>query len=383
MSSPAVGLLRALTVDVVTRIKAEIRLVGFWHNTYAQNTLRAWVATRLAEPMIDGEDLFDFSRIDPVADRLVELAKANHARLAASQWQPRGSSRSPGAAVVGYFADARSQCPACLDEHRRPDLRRPPSERRRTVGLTVDLDGSPRLHAPAGISPDVLATWAWSKRGWVFRKLAGSTCCCPPAPARYSSPGEGFDYLGRHYRLQLTDDPPGAAVKLERGRLRMPRTRQTLTTRAEAVMRWYRQRGAIWLPRRIRPWAERMGLRPGDLDIRDLGYRWGSLGKSDRLNIHWAAMQLPVSLLDYVIVHELAHIEQTRHTPAFWATVERALPDYDQRRNPPRRSRHHPLARLRGSWCRNGCWDAIPGWAGRMTSTQRFVSVSEPPSRKR
>ena len=71
-------------MDVVSRIKAEIRLVGFWHNTYAQNTLRAWVATRLAEPMIDGEDLFDFGRINPVADRLVELAKANHARLAAS-----------------------------------------------------------------------------------------------------------------------------------------------------------------------------------------------------------------------------------------------------------------------------------------------------------
>ena len=51
-----------------------------------------------------------------------------------------------------------------------------------------------------------------------------------------------------------------------------------------------------------------------------------------RTNIHWAAMQLAVSPLDYVIVHELAHIEQPRHTPAFWATVERALPDYDQRR---------------------------------------------------
>ena len=77
-------------MDVVTRIKAEISLVGFWHNTYAQNTLRAWVATRLAEPMIDGEDLFDFTRINPVADRLVELAKANHARL--------GRKPMPGAA---------------------------------------------------------------------------------------------------------------------------------------------------------------------------------------------------------------------------------------------------------------------------------------------
>jgi type I restriction enzyme R subunit len=77
-------LLRELTVDVVTHIKAEISLVGFWHNAYAQNTMRAWMATRLAEPMIDGEDLFDFTRTPLVADRLVELARANHARLAAS-----------------------------------------------------------------------------------------------------------------------------------------------------------------------------------------------------------------------------------------------------------------------------------------------------------
>jgi type I restriction enzyme, R subunit len=84
ISSPLEALLRDLTVDVVTHIKAEICLVGFWHNTYAQNTLRAWMATRLAEPIVDGEDLFDFTRTTPVADRLVELAKANHAQLAAS-----------------------------------------------------------------------------------------------------------------------------------------------------------------------------------------------------------------------------------------------------------------------------------------------------------
>jgi type I restriction enzyme, R subunit len=84
LSSPAEALLRELTVDIVTHIKAEIVLVGFWHNAYDQGTLRAWIATRLAEPMIDGSDLFDFARATPVADRLVELAKANHARLAAS-----------------------------------------------------------------------------------------------------------------------------------------------------------------------------------------------------------------------------------------------------------------------------------------------------------
>jgi predicted metal-dependent hydrolase len=206
------------------------------------------------------------------------------------------------------------------------------SEQRRTLGITVDRDGSLLLHAPAGIGAESLAAWAWSKRRWVFRKLAEKHLLLPASPTKEFVTGEGFHYLGRHYRLQLSDDPPCTAVKLERGRLRMPRARADAGDGAEAVRHWYRQRGSIWLPRRIRPWADRMGVQPGDLDVRDLGYRWGSLGKNDRLNIHWAAMQLTTSLLDYVIVHELAHIGQPRHTPIFWATVERTLPDYDQRR---------------------------------------------------
>jgi type I restriction enzyme R subunit len=75
------AVLRELTVDLVREIWAEIGLVGFWQNPHAQNTLRSRLATRLAEPMVNGDDLFDFARTTALADRLVELAKANHARL--------------------------------------------------------------------------------------------------------------------------------------------------------------------------------------------------------------------------------------------------------------------------------------------------------------
>jgi Protein of unknown function DUF45 len=112
------------------------------------------------------------------------------------------------------------------------------------------------------------------------------------------------------------------------------------------VIRWYRQRALAWLPRRISPWAQRTGLHPGELDVRDLGYRWGSLGKNDRLNIHWAAMQLPVSLLDYVIVHELAHISQPRHTPRLLGDRRTCPPRLRPAPSPPRHDRHHALARL-------------------------------------
>ncbi|GDY33348.1 M48 family metallopeptidase [Gandjariella thermophila] len=205
------------------------------------------------------------------------------------------------------------------------------SSARRTVGITVDRDGSLLLHAPTGCDPDVLSRWARGKRMWVYRKLADKDLLLAPPVRKEFVSGEGFDYLGRHYRLLLTDDTSGE-VKLARGRLRMPRTVAEAGGGAEALILWYRRRALAWLPQRIRPWTERMGLRPDGLDVRDLGYRWGSLGKNSRLNVHWATMQLPLSLLDYVIVHEIAHIDEPRHTPAFWSTVERAMPDYEHRK---------------------------------------------------
>ena len=87
----------------------------------------------------------------------------------------------------------------------------------------------------------------------MFRKLADKHLLLPASPAKEFVTGEGFDYLGRHYRLQLTDDPPDSSVKLERGRLRMPRATAEAGQGDEAMIRWYRRRALAWLPRRIRP----------------------------------------------------------------------------------------------------------------------------------
>ncbi len=83
VSGVVAELLRELTVFLVDHIRSEITRVGFWQNAHARNALHGWIATRLADPMIDGEDLFDFERTAALADRLVELARANHATLAA------------------------------------------------------------------------------------------------------------------------------------------------------------------------------------------------------------------------------------------------------------------------------------------------------------
>ena len=75
-----------------------------------------------------------------------------------------------------------------------------------------------------------------------------------------------------------------------------------------------------------------MGEDEVSVEIRDLGYRWGSARPSEgpqRINVHWATLQLPPSLIDYVLVHELAHLRETNHTPEFWSTVTRLMPGYE------------------------------------------------------
>ena len=170
-------------------------------------------------------------------------------------------------------------------------------------------------------------------REWVYRKLADKDALTGPPVVKQFVEGEGFAYLGRNYRLTLTNDTEDTGVRLERGRFHLPATR---AHEGSIVMRhWYTEVGGQWLRDRIRPWAARFGEGTVEVDVRDLGYRWGSARPSSgaqRINIHWATAQLSPNLIDYILVHELAHLHEANHTPTFWETVARLLPAFEQHR---------------------------------------------------
>jgi predicted metal-dependent hydrolase len=198
---------------------------------------------------------------------------------------------------------------------------------RRSIGITVDRDGSLVMNAPHGCDKAELVAFARDKRMWVYKKLAEKDLLLSHRPTKEFISGEGFVYLGRSHRLLLADRRD-EGVKLAHGRLVMRRELAANGLGAQAMVDWYHAQARRWLPRRIEPWARRMGVSPAAVDVRDLGYRWGSLGKSERLNFHWATVQLRPTLVDYVIVHELAHILEPNHTPDFWARVARAMPNF-------------------------------------------------------
>ena len=95
---------------------------------------------------------------------------------------------------------------------------------------------------------------------------------------------------------------------------------------------WYRSTGSPWFVDRVEFLARRTRERPSRVDVRDLGFRWGSCGKNSVLLFNWKILQLPVQLVDYVIAHELTHLEERKHTPNFWRSLERAMPDWRERK---------------------------------------------------
>jgi predicted metal-dependent hydrolase len=208
------------------------------------------------------------------------------------------------------------------------NLRR--SQRRKTLGITIERDGELVVTAPASLPLEEIERLVRSKGLWIYRKLAEREFVVGPGRAKEYVPGETFHYLGRSYRLRLVDATHGAApLQLRHGWFELRRDERE---RGEKhFINWYVEHGEPWLTRRVGPHAPRLGVEPGPVRVQDLGFRWGSCGTA-ALNFHWRTLQLPPRIIDYVIVHELVHIVEPRHDRDFWHRVERAMPDYAGRK---------------------------------------------------
>ena len=207
------------------------------------------------------------------------------------------------------------------------ELRR--SERRKTLALTVDRAGELVAHVPSETAVEELTRWISKKLLWVHRKLALKEAAAPKMrPPEYVS-GEAFCYLGRRFGLKV--------VAKQEQPLQFDGTRFILRRDArpteEHFRRWYLEAGTEWLRRRVERLSRYAIHKPERIEVRDLGFRWGSCGKNGVVFFNWKVLQLPVRLVDYIIMHELVHLVEGHHGPAFWQALGRAMPDWQKRRD--------------------------------------------------
>ncbi len=197
------------------------------------------------------------------------------------------------------------------------------SPRRKSIGLTVTVEGKLIVAAPRGARRADIARAVARHRDWIEHKAAERQA----AWARLKK-GTVF-FLGRAYRLTVSKngrepvDLKGNEIRVRPGADNSwwPNLRAWLSRRAEAQIN-----------ERVAHFAPRLGLTARAAEMREWKRRGGECRPDGHLRFNWRLVMLPPAIIDYVVVHELAHLLAPGHNSRFWSIVAVVLPDYRDRR---------------------------------------------------
>ena len=158
---------------------------------------------------------------------------------------------------------------------------------RKTMSLEIKADGSVVVRAPLRLSEAKIQKFVEEKQEWILKNLE---------------------------KIQKRDAQKENVQKLS------ALERQHLQNKACVV-----------IPRRVAYYAEKLGVSYGKITLRQQKTRWGSCAANGNLNFNWLLILAPPEVLDYVVVHELCHRREMKHSQAFWKEVWKILPDYRER----------------------------------------------------
>lgn len=209
-----------------------------------------------------------------------------------------------------------------------------PGSSRKTTDIVIERNGQVTVRAPADYTPEQVDAVVESKRMWIYRNLSEWKDLNASAVVREWVNGESFLYLGRAYRLSLVSAQE-RELQLKDGRFCLDRRviEQGGVAEARRVFETYfADKGMQRLSERVAYYAPKVGVKVTGVKMKEMGYRWASCGKSGILNFHWKCMMTPPKIIDYIAVHELCHLHHRNHTEAYWNEVDKATPDYRERK---------------------------------------------------
>jgi len=203
------------------------------------------------------------------------------------------------------------------------------SAKRKTLAISVERNRDVVVHVPEHMSDEDIRRVVTAKRHWIRNKVASSQKYQDRVhpPGKEVVNGESAPFLGRDYRVEIAETESGS---VEFGRIfSVPPVADV--NRREVLREWYiGQANDKILPRAHRH-ARELGVEFTEARIVDNRYRWGSCTVGRSVHFNWRLIKAPMFVIDYVVVHELAHLIEPNHKTEFWnivrakaATMEKA-----------------------------------------------------------
>jgi len=202
------------------------------------------------------------------------------------------------------------------------------SPKRRKLTITIERDRSVVVHAPAATSEEKVRQVVEAKRQWIFEKTRHKQkyTDLPHPPGKELVNGESALYLGRNYRIEI--------VATDSNKIKFAQKffvpADLAGRKVEAFRGWYIARAEEKILPRVYQHARQLGVEFVKARIVDNRYRWGSCTVNNNLNFNWRLIKAPMSVIDYVVVHELAHLIEANHTPRFWNIVKAQVVSMDK-----------------------------------------------------
>ena len=198
--------------------------------------------------------------------------------------------------------------------------------KRRSIALEISSDGTFIVRAPHFVGEQAIQEFISRKRKWIDKIYDRARNRLTLFRPKQFIEGEIFLYLGNEYALHITQDMYGKLIFEDRFILNaryLPKARILFE-------RWYREEAFMLFTLRCKFYAENMGVRYNSINLSSAKHRWGSCYPDGNLRFNWHLVMAPKDIIDYVVVHELAHLVEPNHSSRFWAIVEKVFQDHRQ-----------------------------------------------------
>ena len=202
--------------------------------------------------------------------------------------------------------------------------------RRKTLSLQIKEDGKIVVYVPHRTPEGEIERFLERHRSWISKKMAEKEGRIE-RPERSFLPDEKFFYLGEAYPLEVREGIEGGRpLTLSFGKFIL--SQDCIEKARDLFIAWYTKEAKDRLAERVDYYSNRFQLFPKGLKITSAKSRWGSCSRDNRLCISWRIMMAPLSVIDYILIHELVHIKEKNHSRKFWNCVGALLPDYKKDR---------------------------------------------------